>query len=361
MKPVFISYAIKDKDIVLPFAERIEKQTKIKCWIDKSGIESGDFFIDNIVSAINNSSIVLFMLSENSIASKNTKKEILYAKSIGKRIIPVILDKGALRDWFLFEFGNIDYVLINNEEHIEKLFSNISAWTVSEEGTNQNPSSSFLSDIKNPLIKEALFNISQGKNHFEYIFRDYTFTIEISSLAKFILHYNRCSNNTNELQKIQKIIDQTDDETINASLAVFEIDTSSFEALISNLNPRFMLHIGEQYAVKVVGNDGYKDGPVNAAKELCNACEEFRIKKEIVSSIVNKMIEDPFFFDGKSDIKEDLDDDIKEYLPYLERYLDTGICRIHFKGNKKYNCDSLGIFYIGFSDIVANVTGLRVA
>lgn len=123
--PIFISYSRKDKGIVFPLVRQIESQLRTKCWIDWEGIQSGDAFRDNIIQAIDKSDVVLFMLSDSSEKSSFIKKEIDYAKNTSKRIIPIIVDGGKLRGWFLFEFGNIDYIDVSNEDHLQKLFRDL--------------------------------------------------------------------------------------------------------------------------------------------------------------------------------------------------------------------------------------------
>lgn len=74
-KPIFISNSRLDKDIVFPFAKRIEQELNTTCWIDSEGIESGSQFEEVIANAIEESKVVLFMLSDSSINSKLKKRE----------------------------------------------------------------------------------------------------------------------------------------------------------------------------------------------------------------------------------------------------------------------------------------------
>lgn len=113
-KEIFISYSRDDKDVVFPFVKRVENELGSICWIDYEGIESGAQFEDVIVDAIEESKVMLFMLSDNSIESKWTKREVLYAEDDGKRIVPVVVDGRGLRKWFRFHFGNIDYIDLNS-------------------------------------------------------------------------------------------------------------------------------------------------------------------------------------------------------------------------------------------------------
>lgn len=128
MSDIFISYSRHDKEIVLPFVKSIEQKFGAVCWIDLEGIEYGSQFEDVIVDAIDDSKVVLFMLSDYSLKSKWTKREVLYAEDEEKRIVPIIVDGKGLRKWFKFHFGNIDYVDLNSQEQQEKLFKNLATW-----------------------------------------------------------------------------------------------------------------------------------------------------------------------------------------------------------------------------------------
>ncbi len=122
------SYSRNDKSLVYPIVEQIEKELGIKCWIDLNGIKSGEEFEEIIIQAIDECKIVLFMLSDNSLKSKWTKREVYYAEDEGKRIIPVLVDGDKLRGWYKFHFGNVDYIDIRSKEQIEKLISNLKYW-----------------------------------------------------------------------------------------------------------------------------------------------------------------------------------------------------------------------------------------
>jgi|GEM_PF-6610720 non-specific serine/threonine protein kinase len=127
---IFISYSRKDFDEVNAFVKMLEEQIPtLTCWFDITGIESGDEFEEKIISAINNSSYVLFAMSDNSMQSKWTRDEVIYAGNIGKKVIPIILKGGQLDGWFLFKFGRIDCIDSTNSIQVEKLVRNLSKWT----------------------------------------------------------------------------------------------------------------------------------------------------------------------------------------------------------------------------------------
>lgn len=63
---VFISYSRRDYEEVNSFVALLQNRIPgLKCWFDLTGIESGDEFGEKIVSAIDNSSHVLFMVSKS--------------------------------------------------------------------------------------------------------------------------------------------------------------------------------------------------------------------------------------------------------------------------------------------------------
>ena len=125
---LFISYSRQDLQQVEPFVKMIEQRANVKCWIDWNGIESGEQFEDVIVSAIDSVDVVLFFISENSMNSTYAKMEVNYAYNIEKKVVPIVLDGGKLRGWFLFKFGSVDFIDINNQQQCDKLIRNLQAW-----------------------------------------------------------------------------------------------------------------------------------------------------------------------------------------------------------------------------------------
>ncbi len=127
---VFISYSRKDFEEVSAIIEKIKAALPgLSYWFDIDGIESGDEFEDKIISAIDNSSYVLFALSENSIGSQWTKDEVMYAKNTDKKVIPVLLKGARMKGWFLFKFGRVDCIDSTNQLQMDKLMRNLSDWT----------------------------------------------------------------------------------------------------------------------------------------------------------------------------------------------------------------------------------------
>ena len=127
---IFISYSRKDFDEVNAIVEMLKSRIPtLNCWFDITGIESGDEFEEKIIAAIDNSSYVLFALSDNSIQSQWAKDEVMYAKNTDTKVIPLVLKGAKLKGWFLFKFGRIDCIDTANSLQIEKLIKNLEDWT----------------------------------------------------------------------------------------------------------------------------------------------------------------------------------------------------------------------------------------
>lgn len=125
----FISYSRKDLNMATVIKKEIESICNSECWMDMEGIASGDQFEDIIISAIERSKIVIFLMSSNSMSSIFSKKEVRYADSIKKKIVPVNIDGSEPRGWFLFNFGGIDVIDYNTLEQKNKFLANIREWS----------------------------------------------------------------------------------------------------------------------------------------------------------------------------------------------------------------------------------------
>ncbi len=126
---IFISYSRKDFNEVKALYEMLKSRiSNINIWVDLTGIESGDEFDEKIIAAIDNSKMLLFALSDNSMQSKWAKDEVMYAKNTQKRIIPVLMKGTCLKGWFLFRFGRVDCIDLQDEKQVNKMLHNFSEW-----------------------------------------------------------------------------------------------------------------------------------------------------------------------------------------------------------------------------------------
>ena len=131
---IFISYSRVDLERVRTIKTELEGSTGALCWMDLEGIESGEQFEDVIISAINRSDTILFMLSECSMKSEWALDELDFAKRKRKRIVIIHLEEVELSDKFYFRYHKYDQIMWHNKPQREKLFRDIRRWTKNDLG-----------------------------------------------------------------------------------------------------------------------------------------------------------------------------------------------------------------------------------
>ena len=121
---IFISYSRKDESFVHQLTGKLD-EWGFSYWIDVSGIESGDVFKNNIVTAIKSSKVILFVSSEASNESPWTVKEINYALHKQKPIIPIRIDKAEYNETLQFDLNVVDYVDCTKSTKIQQGFERL--------------------------------------------------------------------------------------------------------------------------------------------------------------------------------------------------------------------------------------------
>lgn len=91
----FLSYAREDNQIAVNIRNQLLRN-RIDCWRDVDNIPKGANWDLEIQTALDKCSHVLLVATQNSLQSENVADEIGYAKSKGKTIIPLILEKMTL-------------------------------------------------------------------------------------------------------------------------------------------------------------------------------------------------------------------------------------------------------------------------
>jgi formylglycine-generating enzyme required for sulfatase activity len=86
---IFISYARKDEDFVLPLAANL-KRRGVPLWIDQWNIPPGVDWDQAIEDALHECAQFLIVLSPASVASRTVRGELLFALEVDKPIVPVL-------------------------------------------------------------------------------------------------------------------------------------------------------------------------------------------------------------------------------------------------------------------------------
>ncbi len=90
---MFISYAHKDADRVLPLLSRLNDEG-YRFWYD-SGIEAGENWSNAIASHVQQCDVFVVFVSRNSMASEHCLDEIAFAKSYNKRSLMIFLEENV--------------------------------------------------------------------------------------------------------------------------------------------------------------------------------------------------------------------------------------------------------------------------
>lgn len=122
---IFISYSRKDMEEVMMLRDEIYRRTGVRPWMDVTGIETGAQFADVIARNIDSCELLVFVISDNSVKSSWTRKEVLYAQERGKKIYPVIIDDAQLPRQLAFLFVDVDRVDLRDVFQKKKFFSDL--------------------------------------------------------------------------------------------------------------------------------------------------------------------------------------------------------------------------------------------
>ncbi len=121
---IFISYAHKDEDLVFPIIEKLN-DSGYRVWYD-DGIDPGTEWDTTIARRVINCSIMIAMISENYLKSKNCKDELNLARDKDKQCLLVYLNNAELPEGMQLRLGRLQalfkyrYKIENN--FYDKLF-----------------------------------------------------------------------------------------------------------------------------------------------------------------------------------------------------------------------------------------------
>lgn len=122
---IFISYAHKDADRVLPILAQLDKEG-YRVWYDE-GIEPGSEWPENIAQHLNGCAIAVALVSANSMASPNCRREITYALAKKKPFVSVFLEETVMSPGMELQMSAQQCIMkygYRNEAHFfEKLYS----------------------------------------------------------------------------------------------------------------------------------------------------------------------------------------------------------------------------------------------
>ena len=116
---IFISYAHKDSDRVLPVIKALN-DASFRVWYD-AGIEAGSEWPENVAEHLCGSAVTLIFLSKNALESHNCVREIHFAISEKKDILVIYLEDVQLTAGMRMQLGPLQ-ALFRNRYATEKEF-----------------------------------------------------------------------------------------------------------------------------------------------------------------------------------------------------------------------------------------------
>lgn len=120
---IFISYAHKDSEIVLPVINRLQ-QDGYRVWYDE-GIAPGSQWDVYISEHLAGSSSVLCFLSRAYLGSQNCRDELALARANAKPMNMIYIDDVQLTAGLKMRYGRIQALFMNKmsqDELLEKLY-----------------------------------------------------------------------------------------------------------------------------------------------------------------------------------------------------------------------------------------------
>ena len=117
MSDIFISYSSKDKEKADQLSELLAS-AGFSVWIDRQRIDVATSWSKEIADALEECTTFIILISPRSIASVNVAKELSIAAKLGKRIVPVRLERVDLKGEFLYHLTSLQHVDHTNVEGI---------------------------------------------------------------------------------------------------------------------------------------------------------------------------------------------------------------------------------------------------
>lgn len=127
---IFISFSFADQDIAEEIVNALTSKYGFSCWICTRDIDGGRRYKALIPRAIDEARAVVFIQSENALASKEIPKEIGMAFDADKTIIPFKLDQAQPQGDLRYDLYGVEYIdatIPTKEQRIFELAKAISS------------------------------------------------------------------------------------------------------------------------------------------------------------------------------------------------------------------------------------------
>ncbi len=106
---VFISYSREDKDRVIALAQKL-REAGVSLWIDQGGIDGAAMWSEEIVHALEDSKVLMLMVTERSVNSHNVIKEVTLASEHKGHILPIHLEPTRIPAALKYPLAGIQHI-----------------------------------------------------------------------------------------------------------------------------------------------------------------------------------------------------------------------------------------------------------
>ncbi len=109
MATLFVSYSRRDSRTVDSLVARLAEDGH-SAWIDREGIDGGAQWRATIVKAINAADVVLLVLTADSAASDNVRRELDIAQDSPARIVPIQFGAVTVPDAMAYQLAGVQII-----------------------------------------------------------------------------------------------------------------------------------------------------------------------------------------------------------------------------------------------------------
>ncbi len=106
---VFVSYARNDKERVLELAGKL-RAAGVSLWLDTTGIDAATLWGEQIVNALESAKVLLLMVTESAVESKNVAREVMLVSERNGNILPVHLEPAQIPPSLKYQLAGIQHV-----------------------------------------------------------------------------------------------------------------------------------------------------------------------------------------------------------------------------------------------------------
>jgi hypothetical protein len=127
MTQVFTSYSRRDTETVDTIVAKMA-QAGISVWIDREAIKAGNTWRVQIVQAIDTCNAFVLMLSPNSAASDNVRKEIDLSQDSGRTIFAVMLEPTKLPAEIRYQLAGLQFIdiqMLGFDQAVDRLIETV--------------------------------------------------------------------------------------------------------------------------------------------------------------------------------------------------------------------------------------------